>query len=453
VNGPESARVNAGSGWMRTFRARLTAWYVAFFVVLFSGFNLVLYGFFSRALLVRVDQTLASVLDTASNMLPDEIDESHGDVAKAAKEVISELQLRGGSVAIMLGRSVLASSGPAGASTSARIQRRWVVWRDKKLEIVAMEPPEAFQADLRLMREIIFIALPLFMGLAAACGYFMTKRNLRPLEVMARQATRITGSNLHARLDPGKAADELAMLAASFNQLLSRLDESFDSMKRFVADASHELRTPLAIIRGEADVALSQQRSAGEYRDSLAVVLEESRKVSRMIDDLLNLARADAGRVALRTQEFYFNDLLMECCRSVQGLAEAGEVTLECPPSPDLPFAADEDLLRRLIVNLLDNAIRYTPRGGRVTAEVVAEQTGVRLRVADTGIGISAEAAPRVFERFYRAENGRAVGGYGLGLPIVKWIAELHGGTVEMESRVLQGSTFTVTLPGAAAVR
>jgi signal transduction histidine kinase len=203
------------------------------------------------------------------------------------------------------------------------------------------------------------------------------------------------------------------------------------------------------VIRGEADVALSHERNPAEYRESLAVILDESKRLSRLVDDLLNLARADGGSVKLQIREFYFNDLLADCCRSVQALAAMRGVTIECHPPGDVPFSGDEELLRRLVINLLDNAIRYTPAGGKVTAALELEPYGVRLRVSDTGIGIPPEAQPHVFERFFRADKARsrADGGFGLGLSIVKWIAESHNGAVEVDSRPAEGSTFVVTLP------
>ncbi len=272
---------------------------------------------------------------------------------------------------------------------------------------------------------------------------------MAPLDAMAAQARRITGSNLDARLQIGDAAGELTARAASFNELLGRLDQSFDNMRRFVADASHELRTPVAVIRGEADVTLAKERTAAEYKESLAIILDESRRLSRLVDDLLNLARADAGRVKLQAQEFYWNDLLSECCRSVQSLAVARQIELECRCAADTPFSGDEELLRRMTLNLLDNAIRYTPPGGKVLAELEARAEGVRIRISDTGIGIGADAAAHVFERFFRADKARSRGngGFGLGLAIVKWIAESHRGAVELASRPGAGSTFTVTFP------
>ena len=220
-------------------------------------------------------------------------------------------------------------------------------------------------------------------------------------------------------------------------------------MRRFVADASHELRTPIAVIRGEADVALSHDRGAAEYQESLAIVLDESRRLSRLVDDLLNLARADAGRVKLEVQEFHFNELLAECCRSMQTLASASDVALECRSAGDVQFRGDEGLLRRLVINLLDNAIRYTPPGGKVSAVLEADAAAARIVISDTGVGIPPEAAPHVFERSYRADKARSRqdGGFGLGLAIVKWVAEAHNGAVELTRNSGPRTTFTVTLP------
>jgi signal transduction histidine kinase len=219
-------------------------------------------------------------------------------------------------------------------------------------------------------------------------------------------------------------------------------------MRRFVQDASHELRTPLAVIRGEADVALSRERPVAEYRESLATIQQEAQRLSRLVDDLLNLARADAGRVQLRVEELYLNDLLSECCRSVQPLAAARQIELECHCAGDVPLRGDEGLLRRMVINLLDNAVRYTPPGGKVSASLEAYGADVRIRIADTGIGIAPESAGRVFERFYRADPSRSreQDGFGLGLSIVKWIAESHHGQVELRSQPGEGSTFTVHL-------
>jgi heavy metal sensor kinase len=450
---------------IRSFRLRLTVWYVGCFAVLFMLLAAGLYGVLSRALTSRLDESLLSQAATASSLFQDEMEESKNDADKSAEEAVTNMRLGAGKVALLDGARMLAASRPfdafAAAQRAGRAKEtaysipgaRAAIHRfsfnGRAYVAVAAEPMDAIDADLAAIRRAMFLALPLILAIAGAGGYWFATRGMAPLDAMAEQAQRITGSNLDARLEIGNAAEELTALAESFNELLGRLDQSFENMRRFVADASHELRTPVAVIRGEADVALANERSVSEYKESLAIILDESRRLSRLVDDLLNLARADAGRVKLQAQEFYWNDLLSECCRLVQSLAGARQIDLECRCAGDAPFFGDEELLRRMTLNLLDNAIRYTPPGGKVLAELEAGQEGVRIRISDTGIGIGPEAAEHVFERFFRADKARSRGngGFGLGLAIVKWIAESHRGAVELASEPGAGSTFTVTLP------
>jgi signal transduction histidine kinase len=195
-------------------------------------------------------------------------------------------------------------------------------------------------------------------------------------------------------------------------------------------------------------VALDHDRSPAEYRESLAVIQDESRRLTRLIDDLLNLARADAGHVSLHVEEFYVNDLLAECCRCIQAKADSKKIEVACRCPEDVAYRGDQELIRRLVLNLLENAIRYTPEGGRVQLNVEDSSRELRIQVADTGIGIPPETATHVFERFYRGDQARSRqnGGFGLGLSIVKWIAESHNGSVELSSKPGLGSTFTVLL-------
>ncbi len=450
---------------IRSFRLRITAWYLAFFALLFALFGLYLYGVLAKALESRLDRMLAAEASTAVGLFQDELEEMKGDVPKAAVEAVSEMHVRDSVVAILEGRRVVAAGDGASAAGDgasgaglrdiaalaqahpadefpltlpglgkhgAHAAARRFTTAGRSFLIVSVGPLDSIAADLDLVRRVVLFGLPFLLGLAGLGGYLVATRSLAPLGWMAEQTRRISGSNLETRLDIGDAAEELTMLATSFNELLSRLDQSFAGMKRFVADASHELRTPLAVIHGEADVSLSHDRPAAEYKQSLAIILDECRRLSRLVDDLLNLARADAGRVRLQVAEFYFNDLLAECCRSLEALAAARRIMIECLPSQDVAFRGDQALLRRLVVNLLDNAIRYTPAGGRITASLEARGPQLQIRIADTGIGISPEAAPHIFERFYRADKARsrAEGGFGLGLSIVKWIAESHHGAV-----------------------
>ncbi len=459
---------------IRSFRLRLTLWYLGLFSFLFVAFGVFLYGVLGSALRDRLDETLRSEASTAAGMFDDEMTETKGDMGASAADAAAGMQVRGSLIAVFEnGRLLDASAGAPAAELAQVAQALGAAPEGKALDlarfgrygaraaarrpqsgggvilVAAIGPLDYITSELRLVRRALFIAMPLLLGLAGLGGYLLATRSLAPLGWMAKQAQEIGGASLNRRLEIGDAAEELTTLAASFNSLLARLDRSFETERRFVADASHELRTPLAVIRGEADVALSHERSPSAYRESLKVILDESRRLSRLVEDLLNLARADSGGVKLRTGDFYFNDLVAECCRSMQALAAERGVELHCAASGDAPFNGDEELLRRMMMNLLDNAIRYTPAGGKVAAEMALNDSGIEIRVSDTGIGIPAEAAPHVFERFYRADDARSRrdGGFGLGLSIVKWIAEAHHGKVQVASRPGHGSEFTVLLP------
>jgi signal transduction histidine kinase len=219
-------------------------------------------------------------------------------------------------------------------------------------------------------------------------------------------------------------------------------------MRGFVADASHELRTPLAIIRAEADVSLLQDRSAPEYKESLLTIQDEGQRLSSLVDNLLDLARSDAGYQSLKKEDFYLNDAVEECYRSAQPFAESQYIDLNVCCESDVAFRGDQVLIRRMISNLLDNAIRYTPAGGHVVATIEVEHNTAMLKISDTGVGIPSEFIDRVFDRFFRVDRARSPGGgYGVGLSIVKSIAEAHDGSVQVSTQLGLGSTFTVLLP------
>ncbi|MDT5262992.1 MAG: two-component system, OmpR family, sensor kinase, partial [Acidobacteriota bacterium] len=215
------------------------------------------------------------------------------------------------------------------------------------------------------------------------------------------------------------------------------------------ADASHELRTPLTIIQGEAEVSLSNSGTVSDYRQSLSIIRDQAKRSARIVSDMLALARADAGEQNWRMEELYLNDLVEESCQGAQSLAALKGIRFTYEAGEDVMFKGNEELLRRMIVNLIDNAIRYTPAGGSVSVKFLCEESCARLVVSDTGIGIPPESIERVFDRFYRVEDSRtrASGGSGLGLSIVKLAAEAHRGSVNLVSEANNGSTFTVSLP------
>lgn len=306
---------------------------------------------------------------------------------------------------------------------------------------------------LETLGETFGIVVPLTLVLAGCGGYLLARRSLLPVVAMSAQASRIGAENLHERLQVKNARDELGKLATSFNELLDRVSRSFERQRRFVADASHELRTPVAIFCGETDVALSQpKRTEQEYRDSLRVVGQEAKRLKHIVEDLFTLARADAGQYPLELTDFYLDELAAECCRNMRSLASTKQITAECEISCELPARADETLVRRMLLNLLDNAIKYTPPGGNMRVRGGSKNGNYYLSIEDSGPGIPEDLQRRIFERFFRVDKARSRsesdgGGAGLGLSIASWIAEVHGGEIELTRSSPAGSVFTVRLP------
>jgi signal transduction histidine kinase len=270
---------------------------------------------------------------------------------------------------------------------------------------------------------------------------------------MSNQAGRIGAANLHERLTIRNENDELGHLGKSFNELLNRLSASFDQQRRFMADASHELRTPVAILRGEAEVSLSREtRSQEEYRESLTIIRNEAGRLAQIVEDLFTLARADAGQHPLVRHEFYLDELVSEVIRSARALALDKDISLVGKTSGECVFVGDEELLRRMVMNLVSNAIKYTPRGGCVTVACDGTDGHYSLTVSDTGPGIPPALQGRIFDRFFRADVARSreagdQGGAGLGLAIARWIAEAHRGSLELIRSDSTGSVFSAFLP------
>ena len=460
---------------IKSVRVRLTLWYVAVFGLVLAGFSIFVYVVLTKNLYARLDQSLSRAAEVVAGELRSEIAEHNGDASAGAAQTLTELHLPGTFVAMFDGERLLASNfdddrlSPRGLLSAAPPENQTAfhtvkgygsegarvallsAQADKKIYLVAVaESLDTLIEQLKSIRRIFYVGFPISLLVAGIGGFILSKKSLAPVVAMSLQAERISARNLHERLRIGNKDDELGHLGRVFNDLLSRLDGSFESMREFIADASHELRTPLSIIRGEADVALSHERDPKEYSDALTIIQDEAKRLSRIVDDMMALARADAGQRQLQIEEFYLNDLVEECCRAATVLTVREGISLKLAPTADIPFRGDEELLRRMLLNLLDNAIKYTPSGGSVSVELSREKDEVRIIVSDTGVGIPADDAPHVFERFYRVEKARsrADGGSGLGLAIAKWVAEAHKGSIHLVSSPGQGSTFTVSLPG-----
>ena len=317
------------------------------------------------------------------------------------------------------------------------------------------------EEDLALQlkyRNRLLLTIPLALLFSILCGYAIARRSLAPVEAMAEQAARISAATLDERLPVANAHDELGRLATVVNALLERVHVAFLQQRQFVADASHELRTPIAIVRGEADVTLQRsKRNEAEYREALGIISEESVRLTRIVDDLFLLARSDAGAPVAQFSALDLRELALSAVRSVRTIADDHGIVLE-QNAPDgvICIEGDAPLLRRLIVNLLDNALKFTPRGGTVGLTVEPAAESVSIVVYDSGPGVSEALRTRVFDRFVRAgpderpasfhDSPRATSGAGLGLAIASAIAAAHHGTLSLDDNTV-GARFRVVLP------
>jgi len=314
---------------------------------------------------------------------------------------------------------------------------------------------ETFHKTTRRTLILLGIAIPLALLLGSYGGLLLANQALRPVDRMTRAAEQIAAGDLSERVPEPAQMDEMGRLAATFNDMISRLQAAFERQRQFTSDASHELRTPLAVMRGDIEITLRRERSSEEYKRALTSNLEEIMRLSRLVEDLLMLARGDSGRIELRCEPVDLNDICRRMTEYISPLADQRDQTLiyEPPPGAETaPVVVSADLLRikQLLLNLLDNAIKYTQRRGRVALGLKTEENVAVISVADTGRGIPPEDLPHIFERFFRRSAktaDRTAAGFGLGLSIVKWIVDSHGGRIEAKSEVGKGTEFIVRLP------
>jgi heavy metal sensor kinase len=292
-------------------------------------------------------------------------------------------------------------------------------------------------------------AIPLLLAASAFAGYFMSRRVLQPVDRLTATVRSISIGNLSERLPIGKTGDELQRLAETCNEMLARLEAAVAEIKRFTADASHELRSPMSYIRMVAESALRDLKLTSDSREAFEGILDECHQATRLLEDMLLLARTDAGNVDFRFEAVDLAELLKEVFDRARMPADAKNhrMSLRCGDGP-CEVRGDQASLRRLVWTLLDNAIKYTPEGGRIDVALTPHATRVSLKVRDTGAGIPADLLPRIFDRFFRADPARSQGeGAGLGLAIAKWIADVHHAEIFVESAIGSGAAFTVVFP------
>jgi heavy metal sensor kinase len=453
-------------------RTRLTLWYAGVLALSLIAFALLVYYGASRTFYERQDEALRSTAQTVASAYIQELEEEHS-IAKANEVVLAQMVFPNRYVEVTdsAGQAVAWSGNLSGhvlpipSETLADGRRRgssFVVLNNLRVSVVPLsankelgfaavaEPLSVIDESLRRLRRNFFAGVPLILLLASVGGYFLARKSLSPIALMNRQTQRITAENLSARLDVLNPRDELGRLGETINDLLARLEASFNEQQRFVADASHELRTPLAVLRGETELALEHPRGTDEYREALVVIKDEAERLSRIVEHLFILARQPINDPVLVTQTLSLNEIVRDCVRAAQVLAARKNLRLDTNGTTDqITVRGDDELIKRMLFNLLDNAVKYTPEGGEILVELATHNGDARIVVRDTGIGIPESDQPRVFDRFYRVDKARsrANGGAGLGLSIVDWIVKAHGGKISVASAPGRGSVFTVELP------
>ena len=305
-----------------------------------------------------------------------------------------------------------------------------------------------FDETMRKLLIIMIISIPTSISVTIIVGYFMAKKSLKPVDQIRKAAVKISSSNLDERIDIKGRKDELGRLAETFNAMIARLKDSFQRINQFSIDVSHELKTPLTILKGETEVVLRKDRDNEEYKNLLQSNLEEIDRMARIIDDLLLLSKADRKDMKLNIENISLRDLVADVCMNMKIFADSKEITLVVDELADVRLIGDELKLRRMLWNIMENGIKYTPKGGVVNVSSYTNNGYVCINVKDNGMGISGDDIKYIFDRFYRADRSRKrESGSGLGLSISKWIAEAHKGAIEVASQPSKGSQFLIKLP------
>jgi heavy metal sensor kinase len=469
------------SGRLRSVRVRLTLAYVAAIMVVIGIYGVVIYASVRGNLSKALDAQLRADFEWPHSML--QMSESlakallRGDVNELNQSGLAEGETAGSPWLQFWtenGDRKLFKTYEARSHTIDDAQRLATMADGSIVTVANMIPPYRILTGKRKfgdvtlviqvavsegpMRQylgellvVMLLGLPLAAAIAGLGGYALARRALAPVDRMAERAHTITADRLKERLPVDNPNDELGRLATVFNQTLTRLESSFDQMRRFTADASHELRTPLTAMRSVGEIGLRAKREPAEYREIIGSMLEEVDRLSLLVDRLLTLSRADIGESMLSRDRVNLAELAEEVTAQLDVLAEEKQQSLKVEVQGALSCVGDRMVLRQALLNLVDNAIKYSPAGGRITVRVSSPASGTAvLDVSDTGPGIPAEQQQRVFDRFYRVDSARSRengGGTGLGLSIARWAVEVNGGQLTLENGNGPGATFRITLP------
>lgn len=447
-----------------TLRVRFAFWTSGLFLLILTVFGVYVYLSMASGLSAAMDNLLtlnASQIAAGLN-----IDGGKLILPDSLFEIPESADLRGGDFTIRiltpqgktlqefgtyhnlpasLNQSFATYKDPA-SKTTIRIYNQPVYDNDQLVAIVQVaQSLDDIRDTLQKLLVTLLVSVPILVVVAGISGYFLAARALAPIDKITLTARRISAEDLSSRLNIPVTDDEVGRLTQTLNDMLARLDDSFQRERQFTNDASHELRTPLTAMQAILGMIREKRRTPEEYKQAFDDLNEETDRLRTLVENLLRLARGDKQNNNL-FEEVNLSMLLKDVSDSLRPLAEAKKLSLNCETSENLTMLGDSDELIRLFVNLLDNAIKYTERG-EINISANHNEKSVVVKVADTGIGISAEHIPHIFDRFYRVEESRTLRGTGLGLAIAKEIVNAHGGKIELQSKIGKGSMFIVSLP------
>lgn len=452
-----------------SIRARLAGWYAVVLTGMLIVYATTTYVTVRHELLEQLDERIHEDFELAEERLTrtangrvewtgaEHPDEHHDEVrVNEVWSTTGERLHKSGSAVVLPPVSVSAIDTTYRYDTAAAGGRRWrtlvslVMVSNQSVVLRVARSEEPLREELSEILFVLVLGLPLVVALAGLGGYLLARRALAPIDHLASAATRITAERLHERLAAANPDDEIGRLTGVMNDTFTRLESSFDRLRRFTADASHELRTPLAVVRSIGEAAVAERRSQAEYEESIGSILEEVDRMSTLVDTLLRLSHGDAGTIQLSRKAVDVGQLARDVAASLGILAEERKQSIKLEITDPVVLFADPPILREALVNVLDNAIKYSPLGGTITIRVGQGDSQAQLSIADEGPGITAADRERIFDRFFRIDEARARdhGGAGLGLAIAKWAVELHGGEITATERSGGGSEFRIVLPG-----
>jgi heavy metal sensor kinase len=455
----------------RSVRVRMTLWYTAVLACVLVAYAVTVFLFLRHALYRDLDRRLHDDLDLVQEEVEATDDgrlvwrgSGHPDEAEESATVRGrwlEIWSREGQLLLRSATGdPLALGAPDGAADAGPVSLRHGAARVRvasgvraiagvPVMVRAARSEEEVRHELQELLVIQGIGLPVALALAAAGGYHLARRALRPVARMVDKARWISAERLGERLPVENARDELGLLAAAFNDTFGRLESSFDQLRRFTADASHELRTPLTALRSVGEVGLQERPDDKLFAEVVGSMLEEVDRLTRLVDTLLTLSRADAGQVRLAHEPVDLTRLARNVVQHLGDLAEDKGQQLEVEADGAVEVRGDWLVLRQALVNVLDNAIKYSPLGTPIRVRIGRDGDSAWVSVSDRGPGIAEEDRERIFERFYRVDKARSreQGGAGLGLALAKWGVETHRGRIELETELGRSSTFRIVLP------